>query len=75
MIHDGSDGYFGDSKSYQAWAKWSGEIRQRMYEIFYEKMIKKHKKITLKQIEQMCSHDSIFNAKQAIKIGLADKIL
>jgi len=46
-----------------------------MYEIFYQQMKKKDKKITLKKIEDICSHDTIINAKKAVEIGLADEVI
>lgn len=75
MIHDGSDGYCGNSKSFEAWAEYSKKIRYTMYHIYYEKMKKCNSKITIKEIEEMCSHDRIFGAKEAVEIGLADEII
>jgi ATP-dependent Clp protease protease subunit len=75
MIHDGSDGYEGDAKSFENWAKDSKRIREVMYKIYYDKIKVKKPKITIKDIESMCAHDTIFTAKEAVKIGLADKLL
>jgi ATP-dependent Clp protease protease subunit len=75
MIHDGSDGYIGDAKSYENWAEFSKHIRKTMYKIYYDRMKKKKKKITLKDIEEMCSHDTWFTAKDAVRMGLADKVM
>jgi len=75
MIHDGSEVIVGDSKSVEAWAKNAKEVRETMYKIYYNRMKKKKKRITLKQIEEMCSHDTILTAEEAVKIGLADKIM
>lgn len=75
MIHDGSDGYDGNTKSFEAWAKFSKITRYRMYNIYFEKMKRKNKKITLQEIELMCAHDKIFTAEEAVKVGLADKIV
>jgi ATP-dependent Clp endopeptidase proteolytic subunit ClpP len=75
MVHDGSDGYIGDSKSFESWAKDSKRVRHVMYNIYFEQMKKKNTKITLKNIENMCSHDKIFTAEEAVKIGLADEIM
>ena len=73
MIHDGWDGYGGDAKSFESWAENSKKRRQAMYEIYYEQMKKKDSKITYKKIEEMCSHDRIFSADEAVEIGLADE--
>jgi len=75
MIHDGYDGFIGDTKSYEAWAKIAKDIRNTMYKIYYRGMKKKNFKITIKDIENMCSHDKIFTASEAVEIGLADKVL
>lgn len=75
LIHDGYEGYYGDTKSFENWGEIAKKTRQIMYEIYYERMKEKNKKITLKEIENMCSHDFIVNAKEAINLGLADHII
>ena len=75
MIHDGNDGYMGDTKSFERWAEIAKLIRETMYQIYYERMKEKSKKITLKQIEDLCDHDTIYTAEEAVKIGLADEII
>lgn len=75
MIHDGCDGYIGDPKAFEAWAKQSKITRKQSYEIYKERMIKKNQKITLKQIEKMCSFDYIMGAEEAVNVGLADTIM
>ncbi len=74
MIHDGSDGYVGSPKSFEAWAEVSKNVREQMYNIYHEKMNKK-KRITKRQIEKLCSHDTIIDAKTIVECGLADKII
>lgn len=75
LIHNGSEGYYGDPKSFENHAKISKSTREIMYKIYYDKMIKKNKNITLKEIEELCSHDSIFNSEEIVNLGLADKII
>jgi ATP-dependent Clp protease protease subunit len=75
MIHDGIEGYYGIPKSFEAWGKESRKTRQKMYEIYYNEMIKKDKNITLKKIEDMCKHDYIFSGEDAVNMGLADRVL
>jgi len=75
MIHDGYEGYIGDAKSFEKWANWSKLIRQQMYKIYHEKVKIKNPKITLKKIEELCSHDTIYSAQEAINMGLADEII
>ena len=75
LIHDGFEGFVGDSKSFERWAEFSKSTREIMYKIYYERMKVKNKRITLKQIEELCSHDTIYTANDAIRIGLADNII
>lgn len=75
LIHDGVEGYYGDSKSFERWAKISTKTRTTMYKIYYERMKQKRKRITLKEIEEICSHDTIYTAEQAVVMGLADEII
>ncbi len=75
MVHDGYEGFNGTPRSFQAWAKHSEKLRQRMYEIYLSRMKAMKKRITLKKIENMCSHDTIFSADEAIQHGLADWVL
>lgn len=75
MIHDGSDGFVGNAKDYENWAEFSKHIRKTMYKIYYDKMKKKKTKITLQDVENLCEHDTWYTSKEAIKIGLADKIM
>jgi ATP-dependent protease ClpP protease subunit len=75
MIHDGTFGIYSDSKSSENWAEHSKITRKQMYEIYYERMKVKNPNITLKQIENMCSHDTIFTAEEAIENGLADELI
>ena len=75
MIHDGSDELTGTCKSIEAWAKYSGKLRQRMYEIYLSRMKAAKPRITLQKIEKLCSHDTIFTAEETINYGLADWIL
>lgn len=75
MIHDGTESYDGNSKAFEAWAGFAKQTRMRMYEIYHDKMQKKDPRINIDQIEKMCAHDKIFNAEEAIEIGLADRVI
>lgn len=75
LIHDGTDGYIGETKNFERWAEYSKKIRKKMYEIYYEKMMLKNPKITLKDIERLCSNDTILSAEKSIELGLADEII
>lgn len=75
MIHDGEEGFFGTCKDYEAWAEYSKYARHQMYKIYYDKMKQKKKRVTFEEIENMCSHDFIMTPDEAIKLGLADKVI
>lgn len=75
MIHDGTDGYVGNAKSFESWAEDSKRVRNVMYKIYHEQIKKKKSRITLNDIEDMCSHDKIFTAKEAVRYGLADRVM
>lgn len=75
MIHDGSEQLHADCKSVEAWAEQARKTRKRMYGIYLEKIRVKKPRFTLKQVEALCSHDTILDAEQAIAYGLADQVL
>lgn len=75
MIHDGFENLNGTCKSVEAWANYAKKSRQRMYEIYLSRMKAKKPRMTLKKIEDMCSHDTIIMAEEAVAMGLGDWIL
>lgn len=75
MIHDGFEELSGTCKSVEAWAKFATKLRQRMYKIYYDRMRAAKPRITIKKIEELCSHDTIFTAEEVIAWGLSDWIL
>lgn len=75
MIHDGFEALNGTCKSVEAWAKHTPKLRKRMYEIYFSRMKPAKPRITMKKIEELCSHDTIFSAEDAVSQGLADWVL
>ena len=75
MMHDGTDWIGGQKKNVERWADFGKKYRQFAYKVYYEKMKKKKKRITLGQIEEMCQLDTIFTAEETIEWGLADRII
>ena len=75
MIHDGSEDINGTCKDVEAWAKNIPKIRQKMYEIYFERIRLAKPRITMRKIEDLCSHDTIFTANEVISYGLGDWIL
>ncbi len=75
MIHDGFEALNGTCKSVEAWAKQTTKLRKRMYEIYFSRMKPAKPRITMKKIEELCSHDTIFSSEDAVRHGLADWVL
>jgi ATP-dependent Clp protease protease subunit len=75
MCHAGEDCAIGHPSDVQAWAKNSKKIMDEMCQIYYEQMVKKNPKITIEKIKKMFDHDAIFNAEEAVALGLADIIM
>ena len=69
MVHDGSDGFFGEARNFESWGNESKRLRERMYEI-YAKTSKKPANFWKKK----CMSDAIIVAEEAVELGLADKI-
>lgn len=67
MIHDGNDVAVGTPDDVLAWAKHGKEICEHMYKVYSEASGR-----SLAFWKKKCKADSIFNAKDAIKLGLAD---
>jgi ATP-dependent protease ClpP protease subunit len=68
---DGPAGHAG----VEEWAEASKKSRQKMYQIYHNKMKIRNPNITIRQIEKMCAHDKIFSAEEGVALGLADSIL
>ena len=75
MCHDGSEGYEGDPKMIERWMEVSRAVRLKMYDIYWQKMKIKNKKIKLRDVEKMCAIDTLFTAHEAVDIGLADEVM
>jgi len=70
MVHDGSEGYEGSPRSFEAWAKQSKKSRKKMYDIYAERS-----KMPSSFWEKKCGSDYFLSAEEAVKLGLADSIL
>jgi ATP-dependent protease ClpP protease subunit len=75
MIHDGSDAPSGTAKAVEAWAEQSKKTRVEMYQIYLERMKAADPRMTMRQVEEMCSHDRIFSPEEAVDAGLADWVM
>jgi ATP-dependent protease ClpP protease subunit len=75
LIHDGTEAVNTHTRNFEAWAKESEKNRLTMYQIYKGKMKEKNPKITIKQIEKLCTIDKIYSPQEAIDVGLADELL
>lgn len=75
MIHDGFDTLSGTCRSVEAWVKHTAKMRKIMYEIYFSRMKPAKNRITIQKIEELCSHDTIYTANEAVNQGLADWVL
>ncbi len=77
MIHDGTGGIppNAGAKTEEAWAEQSKKTRVEMYQIFLERMKVADHRMTLRRVEEMCSHDRIFSPEEAVEAGLADWVM
>lgn len=75
MMHDGEDYISGSPKTVERWAKYGQEVRNNMYKTYLVSIKKKKPRFTLRQVEELCSHDTILTAKEAVEMGLADRVL
>lgn len=70
MVHDGTAGYSGIAKSFEAWAEYSKVSREQAYKIYAKRSRKPASYWRTK-----CASDFIMTAEQAVKEGLADGII
>ena len=75
MIHDGSEGNYGVPQNNEKWAAYGKYARNKMYDIYLEKIKEKKPSFNRKQLEQKCVIDWIMTGTQAVEFGLADKVL
>lgn len=75
MIHAGGSGFFGTTTDFMLNAKEHKACTDEMVEIYYNKMLEVDKTITTRKINKMCEHDCYMSGEEAVKLGLADKVL
>lgn len=75
LIHDGTTELSDHTRNVESQAEQSKLDRKRMYEIYQDKMKEKNPKITIKQIEKLCTLDKIYSPTEVINVGLADELL
>jgi len=70
VLHDGTEGFEGEAKSFEAWGETSKKSRQLLYEI-YSKATGKPTSFW----QSMCLKDTVLWQKDILSYGLADKVL
>lgn len=76
MIHIGEEGYGQNHpKIIDSWYKRNKEVAERMKTIYLEKIKHKKKRFTKQKFEELWQFDKILTPKEAVELGLADKIL
>lgn len=75
MIHYGTWGYDGHSKTAQQWAKENDKLDRWLEDMYLEMIHEKVPDFSLAKLRKMLDHDTFFTARESVNIGLADKIL
>ena len=75
MIHFGSDGYYGHTKTFEEYAKVSKRLTKRMEGIYIAKIREKNPKYKLESLRKLLAFDTVLSSDDAVALGLADKIL
>lgn len=75
MVHDGTEGMEAETKTFLAWADHAKITLDRMYDIYLERIKRKHPDYTKEKLREKCSHDWIMSAREAVNLGLADKVI
>jgi len=76
MIHYGTEGVEEvHSKNFERAAKESKVLNDTMEKIYLKRIREKHPNFTLKKFRELIKYDYYMNAKEAVELGLADKII
>lgn len=76
MIHYGTNGMnVTHSKIFEKWAEENKKINEEMEQIYLDKIMNKIPDFKVKRLKEMLNFDTILTAEEAVKLGLADKIL
>lgn len=75
MIHYGSWEFDGHAKDSMRWAKEGDRLNKLMEDHYLERIKEKHPKYTRSKLQLLLAHDSFLTAKDAVVLGLADKIV
>ncbi len=74
MMHYGYMGFAGHSKTFDKWGDENKRINKEMEQIFLDKIQETDPSFTLKQLEELLDHDTIYTAQETVNMGLADEV-
>lgn len=76
MIHIGEEGHSSNHpKNIEVWAKRNKEMGDEMANVFLSRIKEKNIKYTKKRVDKLLEFDTILKPKEALSLGLIDKIL
>lgn len=75
MVHYGYMGWEGHSKTFERWAEENKKVNSILETILLEKIQEAKPNFTLKDLQEVLNHDTIYSAEEAVNMGLADSIL
>lgn len=75
MIHYGFMGFDGHSKTFEKWADENKRINANMESILLDKIQDVKPNFTLKELQELLNHDTIYSAEETVRMGLADKVV
>lgn len=75
MLHVGSDAIGEDHvNNVKRWFEFNKKQEQWMEDVYLKQIKKVHPRFTRKKIQSMLEFDTIVDAKECVKLGLADKV-
>jgi ATP-dependent Clp protease, protease subunit len=76
MIHLGEVGIPAQHpKSVEAWLEHYKKMDRTNLKILFDRIKEKKPRFTLDKLKEICDHDTIYTAQEAVDMGLADKIM
>ena len=75
MIHVGTESYDEQHpEDIKRWKEWGEKDEKKTRDVYMERIKEKRPRYTRKQLNDLLTFDTIMNPKEAIKLGLADKV-
>lgn len=74
MVHYGSWEFEGHAKDAMRWAKEGERLNRLMEDAYLVRIKEKHPRYNRSKLQLMLDHDSFLTAKDAVELGLADKV-